>query len=86
MFLTIEDAAKELLEALQLIKGTPMKYDSLHIMEKALDKFAKQEMCRLIENISHSPIRCYSVKERGKEKIFYLGKGYVDSLINSIKK
>lgn len=36
----LHDSATELLEALQLIKGTPMKHDGLQIIETALKNYA----------------------------------------------
>lgn len=50
-----------------------------------MKEYAKEQMVRLIENISRQPITCYSEKVRGQEKKFYLGKMYVQELIARIK-
>jgi hypothetical protein len=51
---------------------------------KLIEGYAKQEMIRLITNISRQPITCYSQKEKGKDKEFFLGQDYITKLISSI--
>ena len=47
---TLHECAVELLDALQLIKGTPMKYDGLHIIETALKNYAESEVKKISSN------------------------------------
>lgn len=56
------------------------------LIDKAMEEYAKQKMVRMVENISHQPIQCYSEKVAGKEKQFFLGRKYVEDLIERIKK
>lgn len=53
---------------------------------KEMVEYAKEQMIRLVENISKQPIECYSEKIRGQEKKFFLGRRYVEQLIERIKK
>ena len=53
---------------------------------KEMKAYAVEQMVLLLENISRQPIDCYSVKERGAEKKYYLGRSYVENLIANIKK
>ena len=56
---------------------------------KEMEVYAKEQMINLIQNISHQPIECYSQKvsigNRGQEKQYFLGRTYVENLINQIK-
>jgi len=52
---------------------------------KEMEVYAKEQMIRLIENISRQPIDCYSQKVKGQETKYFLGRTYVENLINRIK-
>lgn len=55
------------------------------IITEEMREYAKEQMIQLLKNLSHEPIECYSVKEPGKEKQFFLGYNYVEKLIDRIK-
>lgn len=52
---------------------------------KEMRDYAKEQMVRLLENMRHEPIQCYSSKERGKPTQYFLGRLYVDDLIKRIE-
>lgn len=52
---------------------------------KEMKMYALEEMSRLLRNMQHRPIECYSEKIRGQEKVFYLGKNFIDKLIKSLE-
>lgn len=54
-------------------------------VEKMMDEWAAEQMVTLVENISRQPIQCYSQKEKGKEKQFFLGRSFVENLIERLK-
>lgn len=53
---------------------------------KEMQEYANEQMVRLIENISRNPIECYSMKEKGSDPKYFLGRSYVETLISQIKK
>lgn len=55
------------------------------LIDKAMEDYSKEQMVKLIENISRQPIDCYSEKVRGQDRRYFLGRKYVNDLINRIK-
>jgi hypothetical protein len=73
--------AKRIVNFLKVFEQNPSIIESAY---EAMDEYAKQQMIQLIENISRQPITCYSQKIQGQDKQFFLGRDYIEKLINSI--
>lgn len=72
----LEEAAKD--PNFGLLTGT------MPVIERAMERYAKEMMTDFIDRISKNPIDCYSVKNSGQEKQFFLGKNYVERLKKAI--
>lgn len=55
-------------------------------LKEERNAFALQEMTNLLLSMQTRPIQCYSQKERGKDKEYFLGKKFVDDLITALEK
>ncbi len=64
-------------------KHNPQFVQSAH---EAMKEYALQEMICLIGNMQHRPIQCYSVKPKGQDKEFFLGRTFCEDLIIALKK
>lgn len=53
---------------------------------KEMKEYALQEMVSLVENMRVRPIQCYSQRERGEGKLFFLGRVFCEELIAALKK
>ncbi len=53
---------------------------------KEMKAYAVEQMTLLLQNMATRPIECYSVKERGQDKKFFLGRNFIDKLIADVKK
>lgn len=51
----------------------------------AMEAYALEEMTRLVRNMRARPIQCYSKKERGQEKEYYLGYQFIEDLIKALE-
>lgn len=52
---------------------------------KEMKAYALEEMTRLLGNMRSRPIQCYSKKERGSDKEYYLGYKFIEDLIELLK-
>jgi 50S ribosomal subunit-associated GTPase HflX len=51
---------------------------------KEMKAYALEEMIRLVRNMAIRPIQCYSQKVKGQDKQFFLGRAFVEDLIEGL--
>ena len=58
------------------------------ISANQMQKFANDQMIKMLENISKQPVEVYSQKEhgKGKEKQYFLSRSFVENIIDGLKK
>lgn len=50
-----------------------------------MNEYALEEMIRLLKNMERRPIECYSQTIKGEGKKFFLGRNFIEQLIEGLK-